>query len=139
MERQIDLPPDYWNALDRLAQTDAASVSALVQEAIRREMLRRGRSPKTDQPDEAALSPLRALLADDFAYAANWSDLAARLARKGYGLMESGPGLVLVALPRGERVCKASDLGYSHARLARKFATAFPHHAQGWRVVQRTG
>lgn len=134
MERPINLAKESWEALDSLSRREGVSLHALVQEAVRREVQRRARAPRLDHPDEAVLSPLRALLADDFAYARGWGDLATRLARKGHGLVQSGPGLILVALPGGGKICKASDLGYSHARLARKFGGDFPGHAPGWRA-----
>ncbi len=139
MERPIDLDWESWEALDRLSRRDGVSLRALVQEAVRREVQRRSRAPKPDQPDEALLSPLRALLADDFAYARGWADLAMRLARKGHGLVPSGAGLVLVALPGGGKVCKASDLGYSHARLARKFGGSFGEEMQGRAGLRQAG
>ena len=135
MERRIDLSRDIWDALDQLAQRERCSVSALVQTAVRHEVQRRARTPKNDHPDEAALAPLRAHLADDFAFAAGWADLTQRLAHKGFALVEKGPGLVVVALPQRNQLCKASDLGYSHARLARRFAAPFAVPAQGQRLA----
>ena len=139
MERMIDLAREHWEALDQLARREHVSVSALLQEAVRREVQRRGRAPKAEGPDEALLSPIRAHLADDFAYAKGWAELDTRLQRKGYRLAESGPGLILVAWPGGEKICKASDLGYSHARLARKFGQPWPDHAQAWRALRQAG
>ncbi len=135
MERPVSLPPAVWSLLGELALRDDVTVGQIIREAVQHEMHRRLRRTGSDGPGEDVLAPLRALLADDLAYAATWDDLARRLVRRGYRLVESGPGLVL-ARPDGGRVCKASDLGYSHARLTRRFGTPFPFHAQAHVVVQ---
>ncbi len=53
---------------------------------------------------------LRALLADDLAYAGVWSELQRRLNRKVYELRESGGGLTLFHFP-----------GHSHGYLAARW------------------
>ncbi|GHG83485.1 hypothetical protein [Pseudodonghicola xiamenensis] len=73
--------------------------------------------------------PLRALLAKDFANARDWQELQDRLHRRGYALREAGAGLALVHASTGERVAKASDLGYSYARLLSRLKTPFPGHS----------
>lgn len=139
MERIVDIAKEHWEALEQLARRERVSLSALVQEAVRREVQRRGRRPKAEGPDEALLSPLRAHLADDFAFATGWAELETRLQHKGYRLVESGPGLILATWPGGEKLCKASDLGYSHARLSRKFGQPWPDHPQAWRALRQAG
>jgi hypothetical protein len=131
MKRPIPLAPTVWAALDQISRMERVPVSDLVRDAVQRELYRRQRSAKADRPDEAALAPLRALLADDFAYATGWDDLTRRLLHKGYRLAESGPGLILVAQETNDRICKASELGYSHAKLAGRLGGAFPAHAHG--------
>ncbi|MFA8386707.1 MAG: hypothetical protein ACEPO2_13870 [Pelagibaca sp.] len=84
------------------------------------------------RPDEQLIAPLRALLADDFAYATTWGDLQARLRIKGYALREAGAGLALVVLPENRCVAKASDLGYSYSRLMRRLKAPFPGHAHSY-------
>ncbi len=128
MDRAISLAPDFWTALDQIALAERIALSDVVRDAVQRELYRRQRAPRRERPDEAVLAPLRALLADDFAYAANWDELMRRLIRKGFRLAEAGPGLVLVSQQTDEKVCKASDLGYSHARLAQRLGCAFPSH-----------
>ena len=80
---------------------------------------------------------LRALLADDLAYAGGWSELQQRLKRKGYELRESGGGLALFSFPGGGKLAKASDLGYSYARLMRRFGAPFPGHSHGYLAARR--
>ncbi len=128
MERPLRLAPETWAALDRLARAEDVSVGALIRDAIERDLYRRSRAKKADRPDERLIAPLRALLAEDLAFARDWRDLQGRLGAKGYQLIEAGAGLALHRAD-GTKLCKASDLGYSHARLARRLGTAFPGHA----------
>ena len=137
MERTITLAPATWAALDQIAGAERISVAEIVRDAVHRDLYRRKRAAKAERPDERLLAPLRALLADDFACAKGWNDLLARLMHKGYRLAEAGPGLILVSHSGGDKVCKASDLGYSHARLAGGFGTAFPAHAHAHTVLRR--
>lgn len=136
MERPIVFPPAVWSALEAEASKDATTVAAILREAVDRELYRRMRAKKAERPDERLIAPLRALLAHDFAYARGWEDLQNRLGGKGYALAESGPGLILLDLRTDLKVAKASDLGYSHARLAGRFGRPFPAHAHGHVVSQ---
>lgn len=136
MQRPIDFPPAVWSALEAEAARDGTSVTALLREAVDRELYRRQRARKAERPDERLIAPLRALLAEDFAYSRGWEDLQRRLGGKGYQLAESGPGLILADLRTGLKVAKASDLGYSHARLTGRFGRPFPAHAHGHVVSQ---
>jgi hypothetical protein len=138
MERPVTLAPATWSALERCARDDDVTIGQIIRDAIDRELYRRSRAKKAVRPDERLIAPLRALLADDFAYARSWSDLASRLGTKGYRLVESGPGLVLVQARDGTRLCKASDLGYSHARLGQRLGP-FPQHAHAHVVRRQIG
>ncbi|MGR3435865.1 MAG: hypothetical protein ACU0CO_13405 [Shimia sp.] len=121
----LPLPDDMLAALRRYARGDRLPVEALIREAVTRDLVRRHRKARKVHPDERSLAPLRALLADDFAYARGWHDLLSRLAAKGYGLREAGAGLILVD-GSGAKIAKASDLGYAYGRLRRRFGTPFP-------------
>jgi hypothetical protein len=129
MERPVDLSPVTWSALEAIAASDGTSVGALIRDAIRRDLYRRSRAKKAEWPDERLIAPLRALLADDFAHANGWADLNRRLGTKGFALIEAGGGVALAEAATLRRLCKGSDLGYSHARLARRFRTPFPGHS----------
>ncbi len=131
MERMIDFPPAVWAALEAAARADDVTLRQILRDAVDRELRRRTAARKAERPDERLIAPLRALLADDFAFARTWQDLSARLLAKGYLLVESGPGLVVASAADGGRVCKASDLGYSHARLSARLGGAFPAHSHG--------
>jgi hypothetical protein len=128
MERPLTLAPATWSALEHAARTDATTVAAIIADAVNRELYRRTRARKAVRPDERLIAPLRVLLADDFAYARDWDDLAQRLRAKGYAVLECGPGLILADAVTEEKLCKASDLGYSLARLTGRFGKAFPGH-----------
>ncbi|MCP3971435.1 MAG: hypothetical protein GY717_14170 [Rhodobacteraceae bacterium] len=121
MKREIDLAPATWAALSQVSSAEGTAIDALVADAVHRDLYRRTRARKAERPDER-------LIADDFAFSSTWEDLQARLDAKGYWLMKSGAGLAVCDKSNGCRVCKASDLGNSHARLARKLGTAFPGH-----------
>jgi len=117
-------------ALRRIATAEDVTVGQLVRDAIARDLDRR-RSAKTPvRADEQLVASLRALLAQDFADARSWHDLATRLSHKGYRLVEAGGGLVLQDW-NGERQCKGSELGYPYAQLARRFCAPFPGHSHG--------
>jgi hypothetical protein len=131
----LKLPAETLAALRRIAAAEDASVGQIIRDAITRDLRRRQRAKTAVRPDERLVAPLRALLADDLAYARGWEDLAGRLKRKGYRLQEAGGGLVLERID-GTRMCKASDLGYSYSRLLRRFDAPFPGHAHRW-VLER--
>ena len=123
----IFMPSEMVAALRQLAGDEDTSVGNLIRDAIKRDLYRRSRAKTARRADERLVAPLRALLADDLAYADGWDDLQARLARKGYQLREAGGGLALHDAA-GARVCKGSDLGYSYSRLMRRFNAPFPGH-----------
>lgn len=116
-------------ALIQIADDEKSDIASVIRDAIRRDLFRRTRAKKAVRPDERLVAPLRALLAEDFAYAVSWSDLQSRLRAKGYALREAGAGLALVRLPENRRVAKASDLGYSYSRLMRRLNAPFPGHS----------
>ncbi|MDF0602332.1 hypothetical protein P1J78_16455 [Psychromarinibacter sp. C21-152] len=116
-------------ALDSAARADGSDPATVIRDAIRRDLYRRSRAKKADRPDERLVAPLRALLADDLAYARDWDDLAARLSAKGYALREAGAGLALFELNGNRRLAKASDLGASYGRLMRRFGAPMPGHS----------
>jgi hypothetical protein len=129
MERPIRLDPSVWTVLERLAAEDDVSVGQIIRDAINRDIRRRAEAKTPVRADERLVAPLRALLADDFAYAKGWGELQARLFKKGYRLVEAGGGLILQSQESGERICKASELGYSYSALLRRFDSVFPGHA----------
>jgi hypothetical protein len=128
MEKLIRLDPATWAVLEKFAAEDDVSVGQIIRGALSREITRRGTAKTPVRADERLVAPLRALLADDFAYAIGWDDLQQRLSCKGYRLAEAGGGLILQSV-LGERVCKASELGYSYSALLRRFNCGFPGHA----------
>lgn len=124
----LKLPDLTLRALAKIAREDDVTIGQIVRDAIERDLRPREQAKTPNRADERLVAPLRALLADDFAYAENWADLIRRLEAKDYALRESGGGLILTAL-NGDRICKASELGYAYSRLYRKFKTPFPGHS----------
>ncbi len=129
MEKPIRLDPAVWSVLERIASDDDVSVGQIIRDAVNRDIRRRAEAKTPVRADERLVAPLRALLAGDFAYARNWGDLQSRLSDKGYRLAESGGGLILQSRDTGDRICKASELGYSYSALLRRFDCVFPGHA----------
>jgi hypothetical protein len=119
-------------ALKTVAGDEDCSVGQIIRDAIGRDLQRREKAKTPVRADERLVAPLRALLAEDFAYAVDWSDLFSRLRVKGFRLAEAGGGLVLLDHATGERLCKGSELGYGYSQLLRKFDAAFPGHAHNW-------
>ncbi len=124
----IEIKTETRAALEQVSRSEGTGVEEIVRDAIRRDLFRRTRAKKPVRADERLVAPLRALLADDLAFATGWRDLQSRLSAKGYAFREAGGGLVLVRLPSGDRVAKASELGYSYSKLARRFDAPFPGH-----------
>lgn len=61
-----------------------------------------------------------------------WGDLQEQLKRQGYHLKETGGGLALYSHPEDQRICKASELGFSYGRLLERIGTPFPGHSHTW-------
>ena len=123
----LKLPPAVLDALRSVAREEEVSIGQLIRDAIDRDLRRRTAAKTSVRTDERLVAALRALLADDFAYSESWEDLQRRLGRKGYTLREAGGGLVLCQRD-GHRLCKASELGYAYAALAKRFNRPFPGH-----------
>jgi hypothetical protein len=128
----LQIDSDTHAALSRIAREETSDIATLVKAAIKRDLFRRSKAKKAVRTDERLVAPLRALLADDLAFAQNWNELQARLQRKGYVLREAGGGLALHRHPTGEKLAKASDLGYSYSRLLRRFQAPFPGHSHAY-------
>jgi hypothetical protein len=129
MERPVTLHPSAWAALEKAASEDDVTVGQIIRDAVDRDLRRRAQAKTPVRADERLVAPLRALLAHDFAYARGWDDLQTRLVAKGYKLAESGGGLILQTRDTGDRICKASELGYSYSALLRRFDHVFPGHS----------
>lgn len=114
----LTLPPELADALQHLGGRDDEEIGALVRAALCRDFQRSKTARKTRV--EKQLAPLRDELEDDLATALNWADLQSRLHRRGYCFAKLGGGLCLETLS-GRRICSISDLGYSHAKMMRRF------------------
>ena len=112
-------------ALVKIAEENDVSLGQVIRDAIKSDLYKRQRAKRAVRPDERLVAPLRSLLADDLAYGRSWADLQNRLRIKGFAFAESGGGLILINL-QGQRICKASELGYSYARLMQRIGRPFP-------------
>ncbi|MHA7850684.1 hypothetical protein [Roseovarius sp.] len=124
---EMKMHVDMLRAASALARQRDVTVGQLVRDLLAREITRAHARPPI-RADERLVAPLRARLEDDLAHAAGWEDLQARLQAKGYVLRASGGGLALHDWPGDRRICKASELGFSYARLMRRFGAPFPDH-----------
>ena len=104
MEKPLRLDPAVWTVLERIASDDDVSVGQIIRDAVNRDIRRRAEAKTPVRADERLVAPLRALLAGDF-------------------------GLILQSRDTGDRICKASELGYSYSALLRRFDCVFPGHA----------
>ncbi|WP_197917098.1 relaxase family protein [Thiosulfatihalobacter marinus] len=132
------MPVPMLNAAQHLAREADITVGQLLRLALEAEIARRTRAAKTpNRADERLLASLRSLLAIDLAAARSWGELSGRLARKGFALREAGGGLALHSHPEGQRLCKASELGFAYGSLMQRFGKPFPgqcHVRAGERV-----
>jgi hypothetical protein len=124
---EMKMHVEMLRAASMLARQRDITVGQLVRDLVAREIARAHARPPI-RADERLIAPLRARLADDLAHAEGWEDLQARLRAKGYVLRAAGGGLALHGGPGDRRICKASELGFSYARLMRRFGAPFPDH-----------
>ncbi|KZY46968.1 hypothetical protein A3731_08690 [Roseovarius sp. HI0049] len=129
---EILLHDELHRAAKALAARRDISTGQLVRDLLAKEITRTRNAKPPVRADERLLAPLRARLADDLAHATGWADLDTRLNAKGYSLRAAGGGLALHDHPGGRRLCKASELGFSYARLMRRFGAPFPGHSHTW-------
>lgn len=130
---EIRLHDVQLSALRKLAADRDVSPGQVIRDCLDAEIRRALKPVKTpNRADERLVAPLRALLADDLAYAQSWDDLNARLHRKGYHLAESGGGAVLLDWPCGRRLCKGSELGYPYRKLVERFGRLYPASASAF-------
>lgn len=127
----MKLPAPTLEALSRIAKQDNISIEQVLRDAVNRDLDRREEVKKPVRIDKRHISPLRALLADDFAFSKNWKELQSRLSSKGYILREAGEGLHLHK-KNGDRICESSELGYGYASLMRRFQHPFSCHNRIW-------
>jgi len=133
MQERIEMKmhTDMLRAASQIARARDVTVGQLVRDLLAREISRAHAKPPV-RADERLVAPLRARLAPDLADAADWGDLQARLCAKGYILRAAGGGLALHDWPGERRICKASELGFSYARLMRRLRAPFPGHPHAW-------
>lgn len=117
---------------ESLALDDDISLGQLIRDLLAKEISRRRNARPPVRADEQLVAPLRARLAPDLAHGTSWADIQSRLHSKGFELREAGGGLALHTYPAGQRVCKASELGFSYSRLIDRLGKPFPGHAHGW-------
>lgn len=141
MERvSLKVHRDMLIVAQSIARESDITVGQLVRDLLAKEISRHKNARPPIKADEQLIAPLRARLAPLFAHSQSWQELQQRLHKLGYALHPAGGGLALHTYPTGERVCKASELGFSYARLVEKLQSGFPGHSHTWieeRVLNR--
>ncbi|MGR3500748.1 hypothetical protein [Pseudaestuariivita sp.] len=133
MERvTLQVPREMLQVGAELARAQDITLGQLVRNLLSEEISRARNARPPNRADERLVAPLRARLARDLAEAQSWDDLDARLARKDYQLVPAGAGLALHRRHSGARLCKASELGFSYAKLIERFRCGMPGHPHGW-------
>lgn len=115
----------------QVASAQDVTIGHLVRKLLGKEVDRRLRAKTSERADERLVAALQALLATDMALARGWDDLFSRLAAHGFELRPAGGGLTLHKLPCGQRLCKASDLGFSYRTFVARFQAPLPGHPHG--------
>lgn len=130
----IDLPPEALAALRHRARAERMSPATMAHKlllhALQADCGAAKASPEQGEDcDPTLFGRLRTLLAVDIEAARSWKDLQERLSNHGYTFRERDGGLALHCTATAAHICKASDLGWSHADLIRQFGAPFPGHA----------
>lgn len=120
----LKLPDVMLQAAQKLAIQNDVTVGQIVRDLLVREMHNTNRAKTSGRTDEE-------LLASDMGAAISWDDLERRLQANGYNLRPAGGGLTLHRTSNGERLCKASELGFAYGALVRRFGEAMPGHPHG--------
>ena len=127
----LRLPETMFTQAQHIAAREDVSIGQLVRKLLRKEIDRQLNTKRTNRADERLVAALQALLAKEMALAESWSDLAFRLAGEGYELRPAGGGLTLHKRACGERLCKASELGFPYRAFVRRFRAGMPGHPHG--------
>ncbi len=130
------MSPEMITQVRVLARDRDVTVGQILRDLVSKEISRCQNARPPVRADEQLVAPLRARLASDLALGTDWEDIQERLMAKGYQLQAAGGGLVLQTHPQGERVCKASELGFSYSRLMRRLNAPFPGHPHAWLFEQ---
>jgi hypothetical protein len=135
----VKLPVEMIVILHDMAQEADVSVGQLIRSTLASEISRRRNARPPNRADERLIAPLRARLAPILGTATNWRDVQAQLKRIGYILRPAGGGLALHNWPEDDRLCKASELGFSYSKLMHRFGAPFPNHPHRHLVARHIG
>jgi len=127
----LKLPDVMLQAAQKLAIQNDVTVGQIVRDLLVREVHNTNRAKTSGRTDEELLASLQTLLASDMGAATSWDDLERCLQAHGYDLRPAGGGLTLHRTSNGERLCKASELGFAYGALVRRFGEAMPGHPHG--------
>jgi hypothetical protein len=130
----VKMQAELADAARMLARERDITVGQLMRDLVTREVSNTHKpvrqSERPDSTTSSDLGMLRARVVHDFSEAQTWTDLERRLRDKGYCLITTGGDLVLHGHASGRRLCKLSDLGFSHSKLVRQMGASFPGHPE---------
>lgn len=110
------------------ARHEARPIAQVAARIVERELRRRQDPKTTDRSDERLVARLQRLLAPTIADATGRQEMVRDLAALGDEMRPAGGGITLHLRETGERLCKASELGFGYARLVRRFGAPMPGH-----------
>lgn len=119
-----------------IARDRDITLGQLIRDLLNAEISRHKNARPPNRADEQLVAPLRARLAPLISASRSWKMLEDNLASLGFEFRPAGGGLALYRISDGERLCKASELGFGYSRLVERFGEALPGHAHTW-VAQR--
>lgn len=117
----LKLPRDLLSGAQRVATARDVTVGHLVRQLLKREVDRQLSGGRKQDTDARLIAALQALLSRDMAEAGSWDDLAERLRPHGYEMRTADDDIYLHKSSCGTRVCKGSELGFTHASLVKRF------------------
>ena len=126
------IPTEMRQVASEIARDQDITLGQLIRNLLTAEISRRKNARPPNRADERLVAPLRARLAPLIAAARNWRMLDENLAALGYVLRPAGGGLALHRTSTGERLCKASELGFGYSRLIDRFGAPHPQHSHTW-------
>jgi hypothetical protein len=122
----LKLPTTVLRQVEEAAQHDDITIGQLIRASLARDLARRQKGPGLPPPVSARLrAAIRGRVKPVMDAAQDWDSLHTALREMGFCLRATGGGLALWSWPQGQRICKASDLGYSAGALAERFGASF--------------
>ncbi|MEM7596961.1 MAG: hypothetical protein AAF382_04630 [Pseudomonadota bacterium] len=128
----VKLQAELADAARRLARERDVTVSQLLRDLVTREIDMSRRIKSAQSSENRSIEGLKSRLLSDFLQSTTWTDLKARLKKRGFCLVASGGGLALHDRETGRRICNTAQLGFEYSKLVKKMRARFPGHPHAW-------